>query len=153
MHHDRMASTFTFRFRRRPLAPAIQGLGLAVALAVTSACATSAAPAPAQPPQEQPSLKPADELRALIGDASCSEHGQCRTIAWGSKACGGPQSYVAYSTLRTDTSRLEALAKRHAEAQARDNEASGRISNCMLVTDPGAQCVANRCVLNKAAGR
>lgn len=147
MHHRRMTSTFTFRIHRPPLASAIQGLGLAVALAVTSACATSTSPA--QPPQEQPSVKPADELRALIGDASCSDHAQCRTIAWGSKACGGPQSYVAYSTLRTDASKLEALAKRHAEAQARDNEASGRLSNCMLVTDPGAQCVASRCVLNK----
>ena len=129
---------------------ALQRCGLAIALAVTGACATSAAPPPAQPAQEQPSVKPADELRALVGDASCSDNAQCRTIAWGSKACGGPQTYVAYSTVRTDAAKLEALAKRHAEAQARDNEASGRVSNCMLVTDPGAQCVAGQCAVNKA---
>ena len=148
MHHRRMTSTSTFRFHLSPLVMAVQGVALAIVLGATSACATSAAPAASQPPQ--PSVKPAEELRALVGDASCNDASQCRTVAWGSKACGGPQSYIAYSTLRTDTAKLEALAKRHAEAQARDNEASGRVSNCMLVTDPGAQCVAGRCEINKA---
>lgn len=145
--------------RPRPIARAVQLSGLAVALCVTGACASSAASGAAQVPQPpREGAAPAEstaslaaQLRAAIGDASCTENAQCRTLAWGSKACGGPQAYVAWSTTRSDGRTLEELATRHAAAQARDNEASGRMSDCRLLTDPGAQCVANRCVLNTHA--
>ena len=46
----------------------------------------------------------------LIGDATCERDEQCRTLAFGAKACGGPQSYLAWSTLRTDEAVLKAAA-------------------------------------------
>ena len=50
-------------------------------------------------------------IRALVGDASCTESGQCRTLPIGAVACGGPQDYLPYSTSRTDEKALLALGE------------------------------------------
>ena len=106
-------------------------------------------PPPSAPETESARL--AAELRTLIGPASCSADTQCRTVAVGAKACGGPVGYWAWSTQGTDAEALNALAARQAGAQRREVASSGLRSNCMLVTDPGAACVAGRCQLQAAA--
>jgi hypothetical protein len=83
----------------------------------------------------------AAEVHRLIGDARCSADAQCRTIAFGAKACGGPQAYLAWSTLVTDTATLEAAAGRHAAWRRAEIGRSGRASDCALVADPGASCL------------
>ena len=108
------------------------------------ALTSCAQPAPA-PVLESARLE--RELRALIGPAACSTGAQCRTVAVGAKACGGPSAYLAWSTEDTDAARLADLAARQAAAQRRENEAGRLVSNCALVTDPGAACVAGRCQL------
>lgn len=122
---------------------------LAPLLAPLLACAalTSCAQTPPAPATEPESARLGRELRALIGPAACSADAQCRTVAVGAKACGGPAGYLAWSTQGTDAEQLEALAKRQAAAQRREVEASGLRSNCAMVTDPGAACVAGRCQL------
>jgi hypothetical protein len=77
---------------------------------------------------------------ALIGDAACDTDAQCRTVAVGSKPCGGPDAYLAWSTLRTDEQALLAAAAREAAASKAAAQAQGMVSNCALVTDPGAFC-------------
>jgi hypothetical protein len=114
-------------------------------LAALAACSTAASP-----PEEAASAAAADasaQLRALVGDAACSDDSQCRTVGWGAKACGGPERWIAYSSARTDGAALEQLARQHAELQRASQARSGMVSNCMYVADPGAQCVASRCVL------
>jgi hypothetical protein len=78
-------------------------------------------------------------LRAAIGDAACTRDDQCRTIAIGSKACGGPEAYLAWSTLRSDEGTLKEAAEAYARVQ-QDTPPGRRISNCLFVTDPGATC-------------
>ena len=87
------------------------------------------------------------ELRALIGPAACTADAQCRSMPVGAKACGGPAGYLAWSTQGTDAQRLAALAARQADAQRREIETSGMRSNCAMLVDPGAACVAGRCEL------
>jgi hypothetical protein len=67
----------------------------------------------------------------------------------GHKSCGGPESYVAYSTKSGDEARLLALGTQYAAARKAAHQDSGMVSNCMLERDPGATCAANRCVLTK----
>ena len=93
-----------------------------------------------------------DRVKAEIGPASCSSASQCRTVAVGHKACGGPESYLAWSTAVSQESRLQAAVAAHAEARRRENEQSGRVSDCMMLADPGARCEAGRCVLATGAG-
>ena len=107
----------------------------------------------AQTPPEPASQRLARELRAAIGPASCSSDAQCRSLPVGAKACGGPAGYWALATEGTDAARVQALARQQAEAQKREIEASGMLSDCRVMTDPGAACVARRCELaSPAAG-
>jgi hypothetical protein len=105
---------------------------LAAMLALGAACAdpTSAAPAADTTPS----------LQSLVGDAACHTDAQCATVGVGAKACGGPSSYLAWSTLRTDGQRLSALAQRDADAERKRMAARGEMSNCAVVPDPGAWC-------------
>jgi len=116
-----------------------------LAWAALASCAQTPPAPPA--PTETESARLGRELRELVGPAACSADTQCRSLAVGAKACGGPAGYLAWSTEGTDATRLAALAARQAQAQRREHETSGLRSNCALVTDPGAACVAGRCQL------
>ena len=90
-------------------------------------------------------------LRQEIGDAPCSADTQCRSLAVGHKACGGPQQWWAWSTTTARGERLQAWADELAALQKLRDEASGSVSNCQYVADPGAVCQARRCVLRSGA--
>jgi hypothetical protein len=78
-------------------------------------------------------------LQALVGDAACRDDTQCRTLPVGSLACGGPASYLPWSTLRSDEAALKAAAA--PLAQRRPGSARGEVSICRVLPDPGARCV------------
>ncbi|WP_426207462.1 hypothetical protein [Massilia sp. TWP1-3-3] len=93
-----------------------------------------------------PSTALLQQLRAEIGGAACDAAQQCRTVAIGHKACGGPETYLAWSTKGTDGAKLQRLADAYGARRKADNLASGMLSNCSAVMDPGASCSAGRCV-------
>jgi len=125
--------------------------------AALASCAQTAPPTPAlaraaaSAPQGE-SERLSQELQAAIGTAACTADDQCRSLAVGAKACGGPARYVAWSTQGTDAARVTELASRVTEAQRRENATSGVRSNCAFVADPGAACMAGRCQLAAPAG-
>lgn len=87
------------------------------------------------------------EIRRQIGTPACSDNAQCRTLAVGARACGGPQAYLPYSTRNTDHNALRALAER-SQAESRASVAQdGQMSTCLFEPDPGALCVAGTCQL------
>ncbi len=94
----------------------------------------------------------AQRVDALIGTARCERSSQCRSIARGSKACGGPTSYAAWSTVTTDAKALETAVDDERRLVQAANERSGMASNCMLLADPGARCEAQRCVSGQGVG-
>jgi hypothetical protein len=83
-----------------------------------------------------------DEILRLVGTASCREDSQCRSLPMGSKPCGGPEGYLAWSTAATDARQLEALAARYKEARQARNQRSGLMSDCAVVAEPAVRCVA-----------
>jgi hypothetical protein len=91
------------------------------------------------------------QLQAEIGAARCDAPSQCKTLAVGDKACGGPERYVAFSSTASDPGRLARLAVQYTDASRRDNEREGLMSTCNIVPDPGATCQAGRCVLHPAS--
>lgn len=129
--------------------------GWAVLLLVSACQAQPVVPAGPSPlpPSLPPAVAVADEgallarLRQAIGDARCSADTQCRTLAVGYKACGGPQQWWAWSTVTASADRLQAWADELAAVQKKRQDASGMVSNCLYVADPGAVCQARRCVL------
>ena len=80
------------------------------------------------------------QVQQLIGEAVCTSDADCRTIAVGDKACGGPESYLAWSARQTDPQRLAAAAQRYTSERKAQNQQSGMVSNCAFVADPGARC-------------
>jgi hypothetical protein len=117
---------------------------------VTLACVVVISVACAAPPPEPAHADPAawsKELERAIGDAACDHDSQCRTIAVGHKACGGPERWVAWSTKVTDEAKLRALFAPRGAADLPPPERPGLRSNCAIVPDPGAVCVDGRCIL------
>ena len=93
-----------------------------------------------------------EQMRQAIGDAPCSRDAQCRTVPVGAKACGGPAAWWAWSQAHSEGAQLQALSKQLDRLQRKRFEATGEQSTCQVVPDPGAACVAQRCVLRGRAG-
>ena len=149
--------------RRAPLRPPRSRLSSCHAGLLFLAASVSACTAADADRSLTASLPPADaglaEVRQLIAQAVCSTDADCRTMAIGSKACGGPEAYLAWSVRKTDPQALSAAAARHADQQRMQNQKpGGRMSNCAWVSDPGAQCLAaagdalRHCVLRSTRG-
>jgi hypothetical protein len=88
-----------------------------------------------------------NRILAEIGGAACISHAQCRTVALGAKACGGPQAWLAWSTSVSREATLTALTEQLAQLQRQRHAQSGMASTCQFIADPGALCQAQRCVL------
>lgn len=88
-------------------------------------------------------------LRALGAASQCRQTAECRTVPVGVRACGGPAAYVAVA--KADETAALALAQRHAAQRRADMQRSPEPpSTCVVIPDPGAQCVAGKCVAGNA---
>jgi len=90
-----------------------------------------------------------DSLRAtvmrLIGEPMATSVAQCRLTAFGAKPCGGPRTYLVYSTEATDSTRLARAVAMYTSEDARLNQELGRASDCRLVMPPQITFAAGRC--------
>ncbi len=118
-----------------------------------AACSTQAQdpkPAPA-PAAAAPAGDTLARIRTMTADATCTEHGQCRTVAIGATPCGGPQEYLPYSMTRTNEKALLELAARYKAERQAQNGAGGMMSACRHLPDPGAVCTAGACQLGASS--
>ena len=147
-----------------PLARLLGALAVSASFAACSGAANSMAPAPvaamppaaAEPAAQTPVRAAApvarapsslmQQLQAEVGDAACDNSAQCKTVAIGQKACGGPESYMPWSSKRSDAGKVASLAADLTAERKTQNVKSGMVSTCSLVMDPGAVCTAGRCV-------
>lgn len=117
-------------------------------IALLLACLAASACSQATPGES----KSLSELRAIGRAAACSSDQQCKTLPVGAKSCGGPESYMAYSTASVSTERAASLAARYRKEREAENQASGLVSDCRFLMDPGAQCRAGTCQLGGKNG-
>lgn len=89
------------------------------------------------------------ELRHMIeqeiGAPQANEPSQCKLIGFGSKPCGGPGSYLVYSTAKTDESRLKQLVSEFNQLQKRINEERRLFSDCAITPKPKVEFVDGVC--------
>ena len=103
--------------------------------------------------QAQTSTGAADEaallarIRGAVGEAKCSANSQCLTLPIGERPCGGPEQWLAYSSATAPVEPLKAWSAELSDAAKRRNASSGVAGNCRYTPDPGAACVAGRCVV------
>jgi hypothetical protein len=131
----------------------LTGLCAAALITATAGCSgaarSSTQPKPAAQTPAAATLM--QQIQAEIGDASCEANQQCRTLPVGHRACGGPESYLAYSTKHSDTEKLLDLAAQDSAASKAQNERSGMMSTCQAISDPGSTCSAGHCVAGNAS--
>lgn len=127
----------------------VSALAAAAGLLLVAGCqaqAPAASGAAAASPVDAESALLA-RIRGEIGDARCDSDAQCRTVGIGEKACGGPATYYAWSGPAARGEKLKAWSAELAALQRKRAAASGMVSNCQFMPDPGAVCVQQRCVL------
>ena len=96
-----------------------------------------------------------EQIAQRIGVAACADDSECRVIGIGARACGGPESFAAWSVAKTDAVALQQLVERDADARRKELEAKGIMSTCVMLPVPGVRCVrpegaggaAGRCAL------
>jgi hypothetical protein len=130
-------------------APALAATNVPPPPVIQSVAATPAAPASTGGGGELASVEA--QLEGTLAKASaCTADAECRSVAVGAKACGGPTGYRAYSGKTASPDSVEALARHERELAAAQAKASHQVSPCFMLADPGARCQQNKCVTGRA---
>jgi hypothetical protein len=88
------------------------------------------------------------QIVALIGEPRCENIVHCRVLPVGSRPCGGPAEYLAYSSIAGKREILEAKAYEYGFLQEEVNRAHGASGTCDVLAPPRVACVNGRCTLN-----
>lgn len=86
-------------------------------------------------------------MQRLTEDKSCRETAECKILAVGSRACGGPEQYLAYSTTNTDEKLLAITNDRYTKLKQQQQQRLGLRSTCQMLPEPLAQCKLRQCSL------
>lgn len=86
-------------------------------------------------------------IEMVTSESSCTSDFQCRTIAVGKRPCGGPEAFYAYSASNADTTTLIDMVSEYNRVQSSISVKRPRSAECRVITDPGARCVNQRCIL------
>jgi len=87
-----------------------------------------------------------EAIQELVSQSNCSENSQCSYLAYGSKACGGPQGYLVFSS-DIDVNKLEVMVTKYSEDENTYNKQNGIISDCSFPLPPeNLSCKDGKCV-------
>jgi hypothetical protein len=92
-----------------------------------------------------------ESVTQVLQVPTCVDRSQCRVMPLGAKPCGGPWSYLIYSTATTDSARLAAAVTKYTSYQTDLNRKLGLVSDCQFVPPPQVDCVSGQCATS--AGR
>lgn len=122
----------------------------AASLLILTACAGARPPAQAPATATDGARVPGlwQKIQAANTDLGCDNNSQCHSIGVGSKACGGPENFIAWSSRNSDGAQLKALVAQHSAARRDEDQRRGMMSTCSVISDPGATCRAGVCTLN-----
>ncbi len=84
------------------------------------------------------------EVETFAQNKACAGD-DCRVMAMGAKACGGPTRFIIYSLSKTDEKILAEKVKTYTDFQKELNTKYNRISDCAMVLPPNVDCVNGLC--------
>jgi len=84
-------------------------------------------------------------IMEMIGVPRCTDVSECAAIAFGSKSCGGPRTYLVYSRTVTDSEELRDAVEMYNKLEAEFNNEHGIVSDCEYVSAPGLACTDGVC--------
>ncbi len=86
-----------------------------------------------------------EEIELLVDSGICSENSDCNYIAFGSKACGGPKAYLAFSS-SINVELLQQKVVTYNALETAFNQKWGIISDCSVPIPPvNVTCIAGKC--------
>lgn len=86
-----------------------------------------------------------EEIELMVDSSVCSENSNCDYIAFGSKACGGPKTYLVYST-SINVELLQQKVAAYNTLENAFNQKWGVVSDCYYVTPPPeVRCIDGKC--------
>lgn len=89
------------------------------------------------------------EIQNYINSFNCSESVGCGFIAFGSKPCGGPRTYLLFSK-GVNMTKLQEMVKTYNEMDELHNIQTNAVSDCMYQMPPTeVKCVNGVCTIIK----
>lgn len=104
------------------------------------ACAADAPPPAAQDPRDAPVKAAWAEVLREVGTPTCQTDTQCRVADVGARPCGGPDSFIAWSTAVTSEGQLMEKLAGHKKAREQRQRQDGILSDCRVLPRPTAIC-------------
>ena len=87
------------------------------------------------------------EIKQTAESETCNNSNDWGYVALGSKPCGGPWEYIAYSK-KINVDDFLKKVKQYNHLQAEDNKKNNRFSDCMFVGEPkGVRCENGKPIL------
>ncbi|MBM3299070.1 MAG: hypothetical protein FJY85_03850 [Deltaproteobacteria bacterium] len=86
------------------------------------------------------------EIESMVGVPTCSDIADCAYIAFGSKPCGGPWTYLIYSRATIDPDVLAARIREYNDLEDRYNHRFAVVSDCSVAAEPRLTCANGVCV-------
>ncbi|MBR9907093.1 MAG: hypothetical protein GYB30_03460 [Gammaproteobacteria bacterium] len=77
-----------------------------------------------------------NQIRSMVGVARADSIDQCRMIAVGKRACGGPEYYIAYSLQVTDEKALQQLVSEYTQLRIEHIQETGEMGTCEVIPEP-----------------
>ena len=130
----------------RRLLPAHGAIATCLICAGWCASALTAGAAPGSDEEALETLH--QQIIAMIGEPRCENIVHCRLLALGSRPCGGPAEYLAYSSFVGKRDVLEAKAYEYGFLQEEVSRTRGVSGTCEVLAQPRLACVNGRCTLN-----
>jgi hypothetical protein len=118
--------------------------------AVACIAALPGAPAHADSDREELAALHA-EILTLIGPATCANLVHCRALALGTRPCGGPAEYLAYSSFSNNRDLLEAKAFEYNLLYEDIQQKEKAAGACVMLPAPRLQCIDRHCRVENAA--
>jgi hypothetical protein len=119
------------------------GPGLAAGVALLLVCALAGAQQPSSDEAQLEALR--SEIIQMIADAPCVNVVHCRVLALGSRPCGGPDEYLAYSSHTPNKTVLENKALEYTLIQEDVQRARSVAGVCTVLPKPQLACIDQRC--------
>jgi hypothetical protein len=86
------------------------------------------------------------EIETFVNKGICNSISDCNYIAFGSKACGGPQSYLVYSN-SIDVVSLKEKVSSYNQREKEYNLKWQIISDCSVPSPPARiECIDGKCI-------
>lgn len=76
---------------------------------------------------------------------ACDVMADCKALAVGNKACGGPKYFIVASTKNPKFNELQTAVHQYTDLDVDANSTNGSVSTCSIEVEPKVDCINKKC--------